>query len=317
MSTKSRARASGESPAVATERPASERTAPLRSSRTTRTFGPKVAVKIRPRAGRGRRQRATCQHDRAERSHPRTQPHRTSSRSGGTLTEGPGQSKDNLQRGAATVLGYPRAMVRMSIVASLVAWVGCGDGAPGASDSDAADEDGSGDVGDAEDSAIAPDTKATRPASRRLTRATARPTPPPSARGCRGTTASSAAAWRSRRSTRANPGSCSRRSGDTLTRSDDDGLTFGDWSAGLSARRLAFPRDDTKHLFAATTLGLFDSDDAGVTFAPKALGGLDVHALLLHPASPQRLFAGTDGAGMMRSDDGGTSFAACTLACRV
>lgn len=103
--------------------------------------------------------------------------------------------------------------------------------------------------------------------------------------------------------------------GGQLVRSQDDGRGFDPWYAGdgVNVRELAFPDDDLKSLLAATTRGVIVSRDGGRTFAPHALGGLDVHALLLHPALPRRVFAAVDGVGVMRSDDGGETFRAVNV----
>ncbi len=103
--------------------------------------------------------------------------------------------------------------------------------------------------------------------------------------------------------------------GGQLVRSQDDGRSFGPWydGDGFNVRDLVFPDDDPKSLFAATTRGVFVSRDNGRTFTSHALGGLDVHALVLHPALPRRVFAGVDGVGIMRSDDGGETFRAVNV----
>ena len=103
--------------------------------------------------------------------------------------------------------------------------------------------------------------------------------------------------------------------GGHLVRSQDDGRSFEPWfdGDGFNVRDLVFPDDDPKSLLAATTRGLHVSRDGGRTFTPHALGGLDVHALLLHPALPRRVFAGVDGVGIMRSDDGGETFRAMNV----
>lgn len=105
--------------------------------------------------------------------------------------------------------------------------------------------------------------------------------------------------------------------GSSLARSADDARTFAPLSNGAelasAPRALAFPPDDPKRVLAATSIGVLVSEDSGVTFAPLALGGLDVRALLVHPALPQRLFAGTAGAGILRSDDGGATFRAANV----
>ncbi len=109
------------------------------------------------------------------------------------------------------------------------------------------------------------------------------------------------------------PGVALAASGGALARSVDDGAAFTLWGEGVTVRRLAFPPDDPKVVLAATSTGLYRSEDSGRTFTQHALGGLLLHTILLHPALPQRVFAGTEGAGIMRSDDGGQSFRAVNV----
>lgn len=109
------------------------------------------------------------------------------------------------------------------------------------------------------------------------------------------------------------PGLVLAGSGGTLARSLDHAATFSPWSEGVTVRAVAFPPDDLKTLLVGTPQGIVASADSGRSFEPRALGGLDIHALLVHPALPKRVFAGLAGAGIMRSDDGGTAFYAVNV----
>ena len=67
--------------------------------------------------------------------------------------------------------------------------------------------------------------------------------------------------------------------------------------------------------FAGTGFGLFRSDDTGETWTPVLVSpsadpyGLSVPALAFDPQDPDRALAGTEGAGLWRSTDGGRTFA--------
>jgi len=96
-------------------------------------------------------------------------------------------------------------------------------------------------------------------------------------------------------------------SGGALVRSLDGGVTWDPASDDLGPTQLAFPADDPKALLAGGS-GVWASNDIGRSFEPQALGGLHVSALLVHPAAPQRVFVGTHGGGILRSNDGGKGF---------
>ncbi len=129
-----------------------------------------------------------------------------------------------------------------------------------------------------------------------------------SAPGSRGTTASSAAGVDLVAFDPRVPGVVWASSGRALVRSLDSGATWEPSSTDIGPSRLAFPPDDTKELVASGNNGLWISNDIGKTFEPLALSGLQVASLLAHPAAPQRVFVGTRGAGILRSDDSGKGF---------
>lgn len=94
--------------------------------------------------------------------------------------------------------------------------------------------------------------------------------------------------------------------GPLLFRSADEGATWQRWAESETPLgRLAFVPDDPKGILAGTGSGLFASRDGGLSFASRSLEGLGLSALLVHPAAPRRVFAGTLGAGIFRSLDGG------------
>lgn len=94
-----------------------------------------------------------------------------------------------------------------------------------------------------------------------------------------------------------------------LLRSSDRGQTWTRWAVWEGGfGQLAFPSDSPKAVFATSGSGLIASDDGGVSFAVRSLGGLGLHALMVHPTTPQRMFAGTQGAGILRSDDRGDTW---------
>ncbi len=105
------------------------------------------------------------------------------------------------------------------------------------------------------------------------------------------------------------PGTAWASSGSVLIRSTDGGLTWEERSEDAALAHLAFPADDPKALLGGGASGLYASHDNGRSLDELALDGLAVSALLAHPANPQRVFVGTMGAGILRSDDGGVNFA--------
>lgn len=67
-------------------------------------------------------------------------------------------------------------------------------------------------------------------------------------------------------------------------------------------------------LVVATRSGIAVADEAAGWAVRLALAGGDVRALAADPARPQRLYAGTQGDGVFRSDDGGSSWTGAGLA---
>jgi len=99
--------------------------------------------------------------------------------------------------------------------------------------------------------------------------------------------------------------------GAVLHRSVDRGETWQRWSESeFGIRDLEFAPHDIKRIMASSGGGVLESNDGGLTFELKALQGFQTHSLLMHPASPQRVLAGTNGAGILRSSDGGASWGA-------
>jgi len=97
--------------------------------------------------------------------------------------------------------------------------------------------------------------------------------------------------------------------GGVLSRSQDSGASWERWSTRDDGfGRLAFPSDDPKGVLGTSGSGLLASSDGGVTFDVRALAGFGLRALMIHPTAPQRMFIGTQGAGIWRSDDHGDSW---------
>jgi hypothetical protein len=104
------------------------------------------------------------------------------------------------------------------------------------------------------------------------------------------------------------PGLAWVTSADGLMRSNDAGLSFEPRASEYGATVLAFPAGDAKSLLAISNAGLAASNDAGLTLEPRALGGLRLTAIAASPAQATRVWVGTDGGGILRSDNGGDSF---------
>ena len=97
--------------------------------------------------------------------------------------------------------------------------------------------------------------------------------------------------------------------GGVLSRSQDSGASWERWSIRDDGfGRLAFPSDDPKGVLATSGSGLLASGDGGVTFDVQALSGYGLRAVMVHPTAPQRIFLGTLGGGILRSDDHGDSW---------
>jgi photosystem II stability/assembly factor-like uncharacterized protein len=97
-------------------------------------------------------------------------------------------------------------------------------------------------------------------------------------------------------------------SANRLYRSDDRGATWMLRSElEVAAYEVAYPATSTE-LLLGTSDGVYISRDEGRTFAPYALQGLAISALVTHPTEPARVFASVNGLGLMRSSDGGQNW---------
>ncbi|MCB9736149.1 MAG: hypothetical protein H6745_26475 [Deltaproteobacteria bacterium] len=102
--------------------------------------------------------------------------------------------------------------------------------------------------------------------------------------------------------------------GPLLFRSADDGASWQRWAESVTPlQKLAFVPDDPKQILAISGSGLLESRDGGLTFASKALSGFGLTDVLVHPAAPRRVFAGTLAAGIFRSVDGGDAWSAANV----
>lgn len=102
--------------------------------------------------------------------------------------------------------------------------------------------------------------------------------------------------------------------GGLLSRSVDGGATWQRWSEGDTGfGQLAFPRDDPKLVLATSGAGLIASNDGGLTFSVRSLQGFGLRSIFVPEALPQRVFVGTRGAGVLRSDDHGVTWVALNV----
>ncbi len=93
-----------------------------------------------------------------------------------------------------------------------------------------------------------------------------------------------------------------------LTRSMDGGASVEARATGIGVTAMAFPPDDLKRLLTISGGGLAESIDGGVTLKPLSLSGLRLTALAVSTPQPTRVWVGTDGGGILRSDNGGIGF---------
>jgi hypothetical protein len=78
---------------------------------------------------------------------------------------------------------------------------------------------------------------------------------------------------------------------------------------GLEERRtLSFAVQPDGRLLAGTVSGVFASPDGGRSWKRISDPALAVTAIAVHPARPQRILLGTEGAGIWMSNDGGGDF---------
>jgi photosystem II stability/assembly factor-like uncharacterized protein len=97
--------------------------------------------------------------------------------------------------------------------------------------------------------------------------------------------------------------------GSTLYGSADSGKTWKVVASDAGTlTRLGFPPGQTNVVIGASSSGFERSEDGGQTWKVISLAGLSLGTLLVHPAQPQRLFAGGDQGLLMRSTDGGNSW---------
>ena len=78
--------------------------------------------------------------------------------------------------------------------------------------------------------------------------------------------------------------------------------------AARRTRALNMDPSDPNTIYAGTTKGLFVTRDAGRSWK-QLISGVVVNAVLVHPNRPSVILVGADDAGILRSDDGGASFA--------
>lgn len=78
--------------------------------------------------------------------------------------------------------------------------------------------------------------------------------------------------------------------------------------AARRTRALHMDPSDPATLYAGTTKGLFVTRDAGKSWE-QLISGVVLNAVVVHPKQPSVILAGSDDAGILRSNDGGTSFA--------
>ena len=112
--------------------------------------------------------------------------------------------------------------------------------------------------------------------------------------------------------------------GEGLYVSNDGGDSFGRKARnGLyiegEVRALAAHPQDPRRLYAGTNAGVYRSEDGGDTWTRlrSAMDDLVVWALLVLPAEPDTVFAGTRPAGVYRSTDGGDTWHDAQLGAQV
>lgn len=100
-------------------------------------------------------------------------------------------------------------------------------------------------------------------------------------------------------------------------RGDGLGNTWTRFTTGLTERRTpSFAVLPGERLLAGTVAGAFLSTDRGASFRRTTPSSLAVLAIAYHPARPERILIGTEGAGIWSSTDGGESFRARPVAMR-
>ncbi len=100
-------------------------------------------------------------------------------------------------------------------------------------------------------------------------------------------------------------------------RGDGLGDKWTRFQTGLTERRTpSFAVLPGERLLAGTVAGAFLSTDRGASFRRTTLPSLPVLAIAYHPAHPERILIGTEGAGIWSSTDAGESFRARPVAMR-
>ena len=88
----------------------------------------------------------------------------------------------------------------------------------------------------------------------------------------------------------------------------DRGGKWERFKEGFQERRTtSFSALPSGRLLAGTVAGLHVSDDGGKTWRRVGDPGIAVHSIAWHPARPERVILGTEGAGAWISEDGGAS----------
>lgn len=100
-------------------------------------------------------------------------------------------------------------------------------------------------------------------------------------------------------------------------RGDELGTRWTRFQSGLVERRTpSFAVLPGERLLAGTVAGAFLSTDRGASFRRTTPESLAVLAIAFHPAHPERILLGTEGAGIWASNDAGESFRARPVAMR-
>jgi photosystem II stability/assembly factor-like uncharacterized protein len=89
----------------------------------------------------------------------------------------------------------------------------------------------------------------------------------------------------------------------------DHGDHWQRFKDGLDERRTpSIERLPDGRMLAGTVSGVFVSEDAGHNWRRQSDPALDVSVMGVHPARPQRVIVGTEGAGIWISEDGGANY---------
>ncbi len=100
-------------------------------------------------------------------------------------------------------------------------------------------------------------------------------------------------------------------------RADVSGGKWNRLTTGLAEKRTpSFAVLSGDRLLAGTVAGAYLSTDRGTSFRRTTPASLAVLAIAWHPARPERILIGTEGAGIWSSSDGGESFQARPVAMR-